>query len=231
MGRLSGFLAGAFKKRPVFADEKDYYTWLFTKSGMYSSGHPNWEEAERWRHIRILIEIARAGNGGRPFRHILDFGCGRGWMLPLLSAYGKATGIDPVPAVIAYGKSLFKQSELLVGDIGEVGRYEPDLIICSEVIEHMGHADRVLFFSSAFTHLMPGGYLLLTTPRREVWEEWTEKVNADQPKEDWLTESEVQGHAFRTGFALVHKLNYSEAPDEQTAPIEVYQQWLLQKAF
>ena len=47
-----------------------------------------------------------------------------------------------------------------------------DIVLCSEVIEHVPHANKPVFVQQLAQLLTSDGYLVLTTPRGDVWNEW-----------------------------------------------------------
>ena len=63
-----------------------------------------------------------------------------------------------------------------------------DVVLCSEVIEHVPHPQKPEFVNQLARLLTPDGYLILTTPRGDVWEEWRRIAPPNQPVEDWVTE-------------------------------------------
>ncbi|HVG02611.1 MAG TPA: glycosyltransferase, partial [Nitrospira sp.] len=66
-----------------------------------------------------------------------------------------------------------------------------DVVLCSEVIEHVPHPDKPAFVTRLAQLLTPDGYLILTTPRGDVWEEWKKIAPPNQPVEDWMTEQQL----------------------------------------
>lgn len=170
-----------------------YYSELFIHNEYCSSPEPNDEESARWQVISGMLDmVARTSLAGRPLR-ILDAGCGRGWMTSLLMRYGSAEGIDPVEPVIQYARSLFPQAGFTAGTPAEQlasdGFSPYDIVVCSEVIEHVKYADQQQFAATLAELLVKGGYLLITTPRAEIFDIWMQITgNNLQPVDDWLTE-------------------------------------------
>ncbi|MCS6319833.1 MAG: methyltransferase domain-containing protein, partial [Nitrospira sp.] len=66
-----------------------------------------------------------------------------------------------------------------------------DVVLCSEVIEHVPHPQKPGFVVQLAQLLTSGGYLILTTPRGDVWEEWRRIAPPNQPVEDWVTEQQL----------------------------------------
>jgi SAM-dependent methyltransferase len=93
--------------------ERAYYKQLFLENVYWNRPIPNGEETLRWQIIEKFIEQIKNSNKSK--LNILDLGCGRGWLTNLLSNYGEVIGIEPVKAVVDYGKSLFPSLNLITG--------------------------------------------------------------------------------------------------------------------
>lgn len=225
--RLIKFLKQSPSNAKVYNSEEEYYEYLFTKSGFYSSVNLNEEEKTRWDHIKSLLDTALTNEQRSKFDKILDYGCGRGWLSNELSAFGNVTGIEPVEAVVKYGRKLYKGLDLQCGKLEILASYKPEIIVCSEVIEHI-NSNQQLYYFQAFQNCLKGkiGYLIITTPRGEALEEWKKYLDPSQPIEEWLTEAEIRSLAETAGFTVIDKLTYSVSPKLGVEPIEIYQQWL-----
>jgi SAM-dependent methyltransferase len=184
----------------------EFYSREQLAAPRYRAPHPNAEEATRAAALlHYLGEIgerhARAGTRPR----LLDAGCGRGWLTHLLSPFGDVEGIDPAPGAVERARQCFPDlgfhcgtlPDLLAGPV-----FEPfDVVVCSEVIEHVPHPLKADFVDQLRGALKPGGDLLLTTPRGRLLAAYRRKPNASlQPVEDWLTERRLErlfiGHGF-----------------------------------
>ena len=193
--------------------EVAYYEKKFTRDPLWSSREPNSDEAARWLAIESILSVLPADNS----RRLLDVGCGRGWMTALAARYGMAQGLEPVAAVVAFARRSYPEcsfdttslSDLLVNET-----FRPfDVVLCSEVIEHIDRSLQPLFAKSLAAALAPEGWLILTTPRRDMFERWQwlrrllpERLRGepDQPVEELLTEQEMgsllQGSGLRVQF-------------------------------
>ena len=103
---------------------------------------------------------------------VLDLGCGtaRKAARLLIPNCGFYLGIDQ-PAAVEYCRANITASnaEFQVGDLEAPGLSvaQPfDVIICADVIEHLISPGRLLAFAVAA--LAPGGYLVVSTPERDV---------------------------------------------------------------
>jgi SAM-dependent methyltransferase len=153
-----------------------FYTDLFTKDPDWSTAYPNAEEARRAAAILPLLSgLARdqLARTARPLR-ILDLGCGRGWLTYLADVYGECLGIDPVKAVVDFARTRFPDLRLEAGTAddllrdGHGGRF--DVVIASEVIEHVPPAQREGFVEAVRALLGPEGVVILSSDRGELYE-------------------------------------------------------------
>ena len=231
------------------ASSNEFYTNLFVKSSYWSTPHPNPDEAARWSKIasflEYLIRRVRQTEPGRKLR-ILDVGCGRGWLTNLATMYGSCEGIEPVAEVIAHARRLFPHLRFEAGTAQSVLQrpdFAPyDVVLCSEVIEHVPHGQKEAFVAELTSLLKSDGVLILTTPRGEMWDQWKAIAPPNQPVEDWVTEEQLRGLFTAQGFCelgleRVHveipTLRYIPAPtpaDLNTLKlIPIYQVWACQR--
>jgi SAM-dependent methyltransferase len=224
-----------------------YYVKLFTKNPAWSTSHPNVEEARRLAKILpLLSEVAhdhRTRSSSPP--RILDLGCGRGWLTYIADGYGECLGIDPVADVVTFARSLFPHLQFEVGTAadllrnGDVGRY--DLVIASEVIEHVLPEDRASFLESVRSLLAADGAVIVSSDRGELYERWAKRGGRDQPVEAWLTERELRTlfttHGFRavrhdranygmTDLSILHRIAASTRVRQMLTAAR--QRWLLE---
>jgi cyclopropane fatty-acyl-phospholipid synthase-like methyltransferase len=158
-------------------------------------------------------------------------GCGRGWLAFLLSSYGKVTGIEPVGKVVVHAKKIYPQLDVRMGSLAVLNKLEtkPDIIVSSEVIEHIPHEEKLSYFGSFNAALQNKGFLIVTTPRAEAWEEWSKYALPDQPVEEWISGAELEKLATESGFTTIESEVFSESPNEEAPAIDVYQLWVFQK--
>ena len=139
---------------------------------------------------------------------LLDLGCGRGWLSHLLSSFGECEGIDPVEAVVEHARQLFPQIDFQAGTVQSLRRGENfrpyDIVVCSEVIEHVPYCEQEDFIKGIKGVLSKEGFVVLTTPRFEVFEKWMEFTNnRKQPIDDWLSEQQVRDLFASNGFKAI----------------------------
>ncbi|MDF1527115.1 MAG: class I SAM-dependent methyltransferase [bacterium] len=120
-------------------------------------------QAER---LSVISKLIQRFSTDRHARNVLLVGCGSG---DDMSLDPNAFGIDLSMKSLGNTKTRFSSSRVLQGDAQVLPFIENsfDLIICSEVIEHLPH--RELFLSEAHRVLKKGGILILTTPNWMSW--------------------------------------------------------------
>jgi 2-polyprenyl-3-methyl-5-hydroxy-6-metoxy-1,4-benzoquinol methylase len=191
----------------------DFYTEFFTQTGDSISRYPNPDEVRRANQVlSIVTQIATQHDEthDRPLR-ILDMGCGRGWLTFMLGMYGDIIGVEPVPTVLEYARKLYPTIEFIDGtsqtllDKDYHGYF--DVIVSSEVIEHVPYAEQQQFMKDLATLLKEGGDIVMTTPRGEIYEEWMKQAWViAQPIEDWVTEARFESLIAGANLKLIERI-------------------------
>ena len=148
-------------------------------------------------------------------RRLLDVGCGRGWLTHLCSVFGEPQGLEPVAEVADYARRTFPDvhfHSLSLPEFLSSPEFKPfGVAVCSEVIEHVPQNSQSAFAALLRSALEPGGWLILTTPRRELLEQWRWlrgvlpkrwRAEPDQPVEEPLTEKELRHMLEQNGFRI-----------------------------
>jgi 2-polyprenyl-3-methyl-5-hydroxy-6-metoxy-1,4-benzoquinol methylase len=106
---------------------------------------------------------------------VVEFGCGTGYMISLqLTKRGYLVyGLDMDEKSISLGRELLNQegfdpNRLKVMNLIELN-LRPDIIIASEVLEHIPSEDLVKLFSTIRNKLKSDGFLLITVPNCYGW--------------------------------------------------------------
>lgn len=125
--------------------------------------------------------------------NVLDLGCGEGRLTAFVGEFSNILGIELSEvavnnASIKYTHAKYKQGNVF--DIDFSGE-KFDLIISQEVIEHVEDQDKYL--SICFEVLNNGGYLILTTPNKNILDHMANGSSwSNQPIENVLKPSELK---------------------------------------
>lgn len=114
----------------------------------------NQQKHESWNPLRKMFlkpfqrRFLRIVDGLK-VESILEVGAGEGFVMDLLHRrmpLVKLRGLDVQPEFVAEGKRLFPQLDLQIGDIYHLPEADKswDLVIASEVLEHLEDPDRAL---------------------------------------------------------------------------------------
>lgn len=115
---------------------------------------------------RVASSLAAAA-GGRPL-HILDVGCGTGWLAAELTGFGEVTATDLSQRSIEIGRELHPQVRFVAGDFAtaELGGTF-DLVVSADTIAHV--ADQPRFVDRVADLLVADGTFVLMTQNGFVW--------------------------------------------------------------
>jgi len=237
MKKIKSFLSGKSQlTESSLKSEDEYYKELFIHNPQWNKPVPNPEEELRWQIIEKFIYYISGYNNAlnqNGKMKILDLGCGRGWLSNLLSEYGELTAVEPVAEVAMYARKLFPELNVSPGDANSLlqkgleGTFQ--VLVCSEVIEHVPDEEKKSFASNIEKLVSPGGFTIITTPRKEAQEEWMKHSNPDQPVEEWMDEKALKNLFTECGFSVTDYQRYAAKPTPQGPDIEIYQLWLFQK--
>lgn len=225
-------LKGEKVKAEASLSESEFYEQLFTKNAEWSSAVPNKEESLRWQHIKEMVELIKDTNHRE--LSILDVGCGRGWLTNLLNNFGVARGIEPVRSVVDHGKKLFPHLNLKSCYTYNLISDEPDakfdLVVSSEVIEHIPDDSKKNFVSDISRLLNEGGYVIISTPRAEAQEVFLKYASANQPIEEWISEAYLENLFTSNGYITVKKALINCEVPYSKEKTDLYQVWCFKKA-
>jgi 2-polyprenyl-3-methyl-5-hydroxy-6-metoxy-1,4-benzoquinol methylase len=138
---------------------------------MYTSSNPT----RRWLHCSrkdwIINALRRytAASAGKPAT-ALEVGPGSGIYLPVLcELFSEVSGVDIEPVYLDHSRPMLEKYphlSLKVDDMtdSKLPAHSFDLILCTEVIEHIPDSKRAL--GEMHRLLKPGGVLILSTPQR-----------------------------------------------------------------
>ena len=208
--------------------EAEYYKKMFVENSYWNTTEPNEEEKIRWEIIEDFLQYIKSKDNS-----ILDLGCGRGWLTNLMTNYGSVIGVEPISPVVQYAKKIFPEINFICGTSKDLLKKRWDkkfnIVVTSEVIEHVPNEYKSDFINDIYKLLKSEGYLIITTPRKEVQKEWVLFTNPDQPVEDWISETELENLVSQKGFKKIKVERFSISPKKDAPQIEIYQLWLFQK--
>lgn len=134
---------------------------------LYESGNPTRRWLHRSRRNWICDAICRLGSGAE---RAIEFGPGSGVYLPTLARVATTVVGADIEDVYLGGlaklQRRFPNVHLVRGDLTRSAFPDAcfDLVLCSEVIEHLHESSRAL--GEMRRLLRPGGLLILSTPQR-----------------------------------------------------------------
>jgi len=128
-----------------------------------------------------------------PQARILDLGCATGWLSAQLAEFGEVVGTDIADASITEARERYPHVRFECEDFSASSRVngEFDIVVSLETLSHV--ADQTAFIRRIRDVLKPGGYLILTTQNRLVFERRSgvNPVGAGQIRH-WLAPAEVR---------------------------------------
>jgi SAM-dependent methyltransferase len=177
-----------------------YYGALWQSPNL-SGNQPNSSETTRLHIIEGFLGQALGESPSHKPR-LLDAGCGRGWLCRHLSKWGEVLGIDPLHASIDAARQCSPDLSFAVCTVDALEPSSFDLVVSSEVIEHTD--DPEAYIAGLARVLVPGGRLILTTPRKEVYAAYSRIVPREQqqPVENWLDRPTLLATCRRAGLHL-----------------------------
>lgn len=149
---------------------------------------------------------------------ILDFGAGDGDLLAHLLAKGyRAAAFEPSEARSRHLQARLGGFDGFLGSVSSTDEMQFDVVLCSEVIEHVLSDDLPAFLDTLQRVVSPGGRLIVTTPNKENLEHQMalDPVNGtlfhrwqhQRTYSDLSLEEVFAGLGFET--LLMHKLEFS----------------------
>ena len=102
----------------------------------------------------------------RPTDRLIEIGCGSGYGARYLSDYVReAVAIDAETKMVEYAQKRFVKGNLSY-DTDVRDRAAFDIVVCFEVIEHMGKEEGRKLLSSVRRMMAPNGFAIISTPRK-----------------------------------------------------------------
>ncbi|RKY88002.1 hypothetical protein DRQ15_10395 [candidate division KSB1 bacterium] len=144
---------------------QEYYDSIAQEKNLWQESRKSnfyYKEIIRYQGILKLIPSG--------IKNVLDLGCGDGYLSYLIAKKGfVVTSLDISPKRLEKFKDIAEKYhiEQKIGDVTNTGLVSQsfDLIVCSEVLEHIENYKDVL--KEAHRLLAPGGRFILSVPNRE----------------------------------------------------------------
>lgn len=149
------------KKSNVVQPEGNYYD-------KYNSSNP----IVRWMMKNFFISMEECLSVVGKFDNVLEAGCGEGEVANFIAEkfngtcqYTSIDAFDVSDKVIKKAQEMYPNINFFTGSIYEIARGGYDLVVCSEVLEHLEEPEKALFELKKTTDK----YLLVSVPREPVW--------------------------------------------------------------
>lgn len=177
----------------------------------------SWKRPPNEERVNLVVAAALQAVHDRPQCHVADIGCGNGWILAALRQRSRVAlvlyGLEPSAAGAANAKDVVPDATIWHGTLESVSvDRQFDLVICSEVIEHV--EDQNEFIARLARLTKPAGTLILTTPngrfRKTYFDHYSDRLTP-QPVEQWLTIEDLTalcGTLFETVSNTTFDLSY-----------------------
>ncbi|MDX1462869.1 MAG: class I SAM-dependent methyltransferase [Marinirhabdus sp.] len=122
----------------------------------------------------------------------IDLGCGDGRFIAFIGEFTPAEGIELSEEAVRLAKEAYPHTQFHQGNVLEFPfeKEAYDLVISQEVIEHIEEQPK--YIAVAADVLKPGGYLILTTPNKKVFDHMEGGNWSNQPIEKVLTPTELK---------------------------------------
>lgn len=122
----------------------------------------------------------------------LDLGCGDGRFSSFIGFFGPTTGLELSSEAVNNANRNYPWVEYVQADILSLNKNHEsyDCVISQEVIEHV--EDKVQFLKIICNCLKPGGYLILTTPNKYVFDKMERGNWSNQPIENIITYKQLK---------------------------------------
>lgn len=159
-------------ERPI-NDVQIWDKWNLT----YRLGRLDEPSRVRLRYILSTLTDLKIQNA-----KILEVGCGTGWQSAELRRFGQVTACDLGSKIIDIAKTNYPDIDFRSGDIQtlDLPTNYFDVVVTSQVLSHV--ADQAAFVHRLAELLKPGGFLLIDTQNKFVFEH---TANIDPP-DGWI---------------------------------------------
>ena len=123
--------------------------------------HDDRDLTDEWQ--KEVYEHAAKLTHSNGYKNILDVGCGSGFKLIQFFEGFNTLGLELV-CNLDFLKSTYPQRNWGLSDLQSTPDFQPDLVICADVIEHLTNPDELL----SFLVRLNAGHIVLSTPDRSL---------------------------------------------------------------
>jgi 2-polyprenyl-3-methyl-5-hydroxy-6-metoxy-1,4-benzoquinol methylase len=124
---------------------------------------------------------------------ILDLGCATGWLTSQLADFGEVVGTDIADASISEARRRYPGIRFECEDFGNSRSHTEDfdVVVSLETLSHV--PDQTAFIERIRDALKPGGYLILTTQNRIVFERRADvTARAEGQIRNWVSPGQLR---------------------------------------
>lgn len=153
----------------MIEDDAVFYDKMWLRSDCRRNVSPTLRRRQIIRFIRRHTDDL---NHRKASLRLLDLGCGAGCLIRHLATFGTVTGVDVASETMARNQRQFPGAKFYAADATDsllpqrIGKF--DVVVCSEVIEHVQLHSRNQLLRNIVALLEPGGLAVLSTPDRSV---------------------------------------------------------------
>ncbi|WP_048331133.1 class I SAM-dependent methyltransferase [Bizionia psychrotolerans] len=151
-----------------------------------------WSERKRMNSLKLMRAIKILDYfvvAKKKFKNprTLDLGCGDGRFTAFLGEFADADGLELSTEAVKIANSKHPHVSYFYGDAVDYdfGSNIYDVVVSQEVIEHI--EDQEAYISVCYNVLKAGGYLIMTTPNKKVFDHMKGGNWSSQPIEKVLT--------------------------------------------
>ena len=135
-------------------------SWPYRSRSEYHH-HDDRDLTDEWQKevYEHAANLARSSG----YKNILDVGCGSGFKLIQSFEDFNTLGLE-LACNLDFLKSRYPQRNWGLSDLQSTPNFQPDLVICADVIEHLTDPDELL----SFLVRLNAGHVVLSTPDRSL---------------------------------------------------------------
>jgi len=205
-------------KTPIDHNTPERMNDFFADSGMLEQ----YLGEERIDFYREIVRITKEFNLDLNNKDIIDIGTGTGHLLSFFSehyVFKSITGIDFSESAIKVSKKTLPEGKFFVHDLYQKLDIKYDMILCTEVIEHLLNPDLAL--RNMIDMMSNDSVCLITVPNGRI-DHYEGHINFWSP-ESWevFIENNCKGLTVKTGTLMAKKNNYAVISNRKLAKADI----------